>query len=345
MTTRVHPLGGAVIVAACLAPACAGPRAGERLDVVVSGAVELGSGLAEELDQMRAAYARGDEDQARVALAAARARPQTAALDAYLTQFESLLDGRALVRSLERQSEIVADHDPVTLGDPITMRAVLRCDAVGGRAGKVEIVAETGGGLLSSRPRSQTRIVAEVSAREVDAYGREATHRETLLVAPHGDIVIPEEGEATIALSFEGLSNDGVAARFVSVQLEILPVEVRFAGTPVSVTRFTLPACAVTALPPEHATFARDPLKALAEILERPDVASDRSILAASLVVPPEDREAALRQLCVKLLGASASRSLAVMTAMRELTGNRDFGLDRAAWVGFATKVLTEGNR
>jgi hypothetical protein len=225
------------------------------------------------------------------------------------------------------------------------MRLVLAGDAGAGRTGEIAIAASVGGGLFSSRPRTLTRIVANVSTRDLDAYGGETSRSDTIFVDPRGDLRIPPGGEAALEFSFEGLTNPGVAARSVEVAVEVVPAETCLDGEPVYLTRFAVPACTVLALPAEYAGFAADPLTALGEILARPDAAADRSILPCALTVPREKRDDAIRTLAGKLIGAESPRSLAIIAALRELTGERDRGLDRAAWIGFASKVLTSARR
>jgi hypothetical protein len=140
--------------------------------------------------------------------------------------------------------------------------------------------------------------------------------------------------------SFEGFPDNGVVARIFEVGAEIIPAAVLLGGSPVFLTKIRCAPCSVAALPAGYETFAARPIESLASILEQPQATADRSILPCALMVPPESREEAERLLAKKLIGAPTQRSMAIIAALRQLTGDRERGLDRAAWVGFAAKLL-----
>jgi hypothetical protein len=297
---------------------------------------ELGSAL----DRMRGAFELGDEDRARAELDSARGLDPEHRWDVYFGRFEAVLNGRALARSLDRSSRIESVRDQATLGDPIHVRMVLVNDGVPGKVGKLEIPKETGGGIFSSSPKSITRLIASIATKEYGAYGDERERIDTLPVALRENVVIPEGGTFQMDFAFEDYPEGGVVARVFEIGAEIVPATVVFAGSPVFLTKIRCASCSVVALPPGYEAFATKPVESLASLLEKSGGASDRSILPCAMLVAREARDEATLLLAKKLVGAQPQRALAIIVALRYLTGDRERGLDRASWIGFAAKLL-----
>jgi hypothetical protein len=99
------------------------------------------------------------------------------------------------------------------------------------------------------------------------------------------------------------------------------------------------------ALPAGYETHATDPVKSMDELLSRQGSDADRWIVACAIAAQSDRRESLKELLCSHLCGAGDDRGLAIMAALRQLTGDREMGLNRAAWVGYATRLLESKQR
>jgi hypothetical protein len=320
--------------------ACASQYDAQAIAAAERAAILAHPDLAEALERMRGAVALGDEDRARSELAAIRAMPGAEGLTHYLDNCEAILEGRTLARSLERGSRIEPLREQVTLGDPVHVRLVLASDGVPGKSGKIEIPKETGGGLFSSRPRVASRLLTTLATTSYDPYGGEQHRLDTIPVTLRDDIVIPEGETYPMEFALEGFPENAVVARVFEVSADIFPAEVLFAGSRMLVTKIRCAPCTVVALPSGYEAFATQPLESLGSLLAQTGPAPERSLLACVWLLPREDKEAAKRLLAKYLVSAGSQRSLAIIAALRQLTGDRERGLDRAAWLGYASELL-----
>ncbi|HKE00851.1 MAG TPA: hypothetical protein VKE69_07575 [Planctomycetota bacterium] len=309
-------------VAACATPRPAPPGA----PVVVLG--EGASAVAESLDRLARASELGDEDRARAEIAALRrARPDDSVLS-YLASLESVMDGRALARAVARDARLEPTREEATLGDPLEVRVEIPAPVLGGVAERLEIPQHAG--------RTRTRCFARVTTTDLDAYGDEVGGTESVEIALPEDVRADPGAPYATTLSLPTPPAPNAAARIVEVEMEILPAAVKLGGRAICVTRLTLPSTSLVALPPGYAAQADDPLAALDRCLRDPSRAADHSILSAVLLLREGERPAALRRLAEGLREASGPRAFAIVAALRQITGDRDRGLDLGAWLAWA---------
>jgi hypothetical protein len=301
------------------------------------GAPPPGGAIRDALERLERANAIGDEGRARAELASARALEPDAETSRFLDRVEAILDGKAIARALARLARVEASQQEATFGDPLRLRVVLPGVDVGGRSGELLIPRQVGGGIFSS-PRA-TRLIVRVRSVDLDAYGAEAARAGSVEMGLERDAVARPGSPFVHEFAVEGEPARGAAARLLTVEAELLPAEARFDGHPVFLTRIALAPASVLVLPSGYQALAEDPLASLASALARADVAADRLLLPAALLVPADDRGRAIRSLATALPAASGPRARAVIAALRQLTGDRERGLDASAWLGWATRL------
>lgn len=281
-----------------------------------------------------------DETRFQALLTQARAKKPPSEVSAFLDQLSSIVNGRAIARALERGARVEALRDQVTMGDPISLQLVLTNSAIGDKSASIEIPRKTGGGLFSAGPAVRSQLLASVTTTDLDAYGGESSITNTLPVAMREDIKIGPGETYKMEFQMDGTAPRAAVARIVEIAIELIPSETRFDGQAVVITRIPFAPARVVALPPGFEAFAADPAAALERALARLENAYDRDILPCALMVPAESREKAILSLARRLTNAATGRQHAIIGALRQVTGERDRGVDRDAWIGWATVYL-----
>ncbi|MFN0206882.1 MAG: hypothetical protein ACKVS6_11310 [Planctomycetota bacterium] len=321
------------------------PIAQPALGIATFAGEEIDPALGELLNRLRVAFEIGDEMRCRAYLDSARKMDPPGVVEDYLNQVEALVVGRALVRAIERDAKVDPIRDQVTLGDPVPLTLRMSNVHYEGDARTLTIPRKVGGGLFSSGPVTETRLVATVTTTDLDAYGGESSFTNNIAVNLKNDIEIPEGGNFSMEFQIDGEAPRAAVARMVTVGAELLPADVQFGKRPVFITRIQFEPGTVICLPAGYESAAVDPVGALQELLNRREMVVDRSILPAAMLVTEDKRNAALRALAKKLSNAEQGRARAIIAALRYITKDRERGLDLHAWNAWAARFLSNDLR
>lgn len=301
--------------------------------------------LDEVLTSLRVCVEIGDESRFQSLLSAALQLKPPGAVRDYLDQLESLVFGRMAARALERAARVEPLRDLVTIGDPISLQLLITNNAIAGKDGELQIPRKVGGGLFSSKAAVRSQLLASVTTTDFDAYGGEASMTNTLPVELREDIKIGAGETYKMEFQIDGSAPRAAVARTIQISLDLMPAQVSFDGKPLILTKIPFGSATVTALPAGYEASALDPAAVLEELLERPEAAMDRSIPPLVFMIAPEQRDRAILALARKVTNAPPSRQRAIIASLRRITGDRERGVDRDAWLGWASRYLQQNTQ
>lgn len=288
------------------------------------------------LEQIRVAFQVGDETRCMLLAGELKKQEPPGAVEDYLAQLTGIQRGRQLMRGFGREARIDGAREEATIGDLIQLKLILPNVEIDGKEYTIEIPKSVGG-IFSSKPRLSSTLLATMTMRDLDAYGGESTSTQVLPLSLQTAIELQPASTFTMEFQVEGTVPRAAVARILTVSAELIPCEVLLDGKPVVLTRIPFAPARIRCLPSGYEASAGNPLDALKTTLDRPDPVADRDILPTALLVTEDDRSAAVRLLSRRLLNANQSRGRAIIAALLNLTGDTTRGLDRAAWLGFAS--------
>lgn len=259
----------------------------------------------------------GEDQLARSIVASLRARPLTPREDELARSAERVLDGRALVRSLDL--ELVSE--PADLAGGTAYRLVLCARS----SARVPVV-------LSLPPADLKR-----SRSAIDADGLEGLEFESRTTRALENLELAPSEERRIELLAYELPLGRALGLRERWRCQTRSGEIRSGGEVFPAARVEVRGCERERLSPLVAGAPAAPAELLS-LLEGPEPASSRALLDTALRIDPALRPETLRLLAPvveRLAFESPERVEASEPALRWLTGNRDLGRDPRGWAAY----------